>query len=103
MMVWVAANGGVRAIGDTGAMTVQTADWQDCAVGPTLTEPVDETLTGRVSSLTVPARDATLLDAGGQREYEIGDGVTLHSGSYRVRCHQAMSNSPGETADSPNQ
>lgn len=96
MMVWVAANGGVRAIGDAGELTIQTADWRDCPTGPTLARPVDETLSGRVSSLTVPVRGATLTDAGGTHQYEIGNGVTLHSGTYSLACRPAVGDSPGE-------
>ncbi|WP_136715606.1 hypothetical protein [Halorientalis salina] len=95
MMVWVAANGGVRAIGDAGEVTVQTADWQDSATGPTLGRPVDETVTGQVSSLTVPVRSATVTDRASGQEYDLGDGVTLDAGPYVLECRPAMGVSDG--------
>ncbi|MFB6179407.1 MAG: hypothetical protein ABEI77_06755 [Halorientalis sp.] len=89
MMVWVAANGGVRAIGDAGEVTVQTVDWRDSRTGPTLSGPADETITGRVSSLTVPVDGASLSDATG-RTYELDRGATLGSGSFRLSCRPAI-------------
>jgi len=62
MMAWVAANGGVRAIGDAGATRIQTADWQECATSPTLARPAEETISGIVGGFEIPATEATLTE-----------------------------------------
>ncbi|AQL44049.1 hypothetical protein BV210_15660 [Halorientalis sp. IM1011] len=90
MLAWVAANGGVRAIGGAGEATVRTVDWEDRESGPTLVRPVEECVTGTLSELQVPVETATLTDASGGRRYDLSEPVALDSGQFLLDCRLAV-------------
>jgi hypothetical protein len=89
MMAWVAATGGVRAIGESGEVTIETTDWQEVGAGPALGQPTDDCVTGTVTSLSIPADEARLTDADGRREYGLAGGAVVDRGEYCLECHLA--------------
>ncbi len=98
MMAWVAANGGVRAIGGAGEVTVRTVDWEDRESGPELVQPVEECVTGTLSELRVPVENATLTDAAGGRRYDLGEPVALDRGQFLLDCRPVVGTSGGPGA-----
>jgi hypothetical protein len=88
MLAWVAANGGVRAIGDAGAVTVRTTCWGDCSDPPALSRSAEETVTGTVTGLEVPGTVTRLTDAR-SRQYDVRGGAVLSEGSYTLVCQLA--------------
>jgi len=100
MMAWVAATGGVRAIGEAGEATIRTADWRDDASGPPLAQSAEETVTGTVSELTVPTSAVQLTDPEGDREYDLGRGAVLDTGEYLLTAHLSVEGAASDsTAD----
>ncbi|SDF74892.1 hypothetical protein [Halorientalis regularis] len=97
MMAWVAANGGVRAIGGAGEATVRTVDWEDRTSGPELVQPVEDCVTGSLSELRVPVENATLTDASGGRRYDLIEPVALDRGQFLLDCRLAVGG--GRTAN----
>jgi hypothetical protein len=97
MMAWVAANGGVRAIGGGGEATVRTVDWEDRESGPELVRPVEDRVTGSLSELRVPVETATLTDASGRR-YGLAEPVALDRGEFLLDCRLAVGASAGPDA-----
>jgi hypothetical protein len=89
MMAWVAANRGVRAIGDAGDVTIRTPEWRDCAASPTLPRPVEETVSGAVSELEVRVQGVSLTDVAGRRSYALDGGAVLAEGEYLLTCRLA--------------
>ena len=97
MMAWVAANGGVRAIGGAGEVTVRTVDWEDSESGPEMVQPVEDCVTGSLSELRVPVENVTLTDASGRRRYDLGEPVALDRGQFLLNCRPSVgvSSRPG--------
>jgi hypothetical protein len=97
MLAWVAANGGVRAIGEAGAVSIRTTDWRSCSAAPALSKAADETVTGSVTGLSIPAPTARLTDAK-RREYDLTGGAVVGDGSYRLSCRLTPGTEPSVDA-----
>ena len=95
MLAWVAANGGVRAIGDAGAVSIRTTDWRSCSAAPPLSRPADETVTGAVTGLAVPGASARLTD-GQYRDYDLTGGAVVSDGSYVLSCRLVPGADPAD-------
>jgi hypothetical protein len=93
MLAWVAANGGVRAIGDAGAVTVRTDDWREGSAAPATTRPTAETVTGTVRGLSVPGEATRLADVN-DRRYDLQGGAVLSEGTYRLDCRLRPASEP---------
>jgi len=97
MLAWVAANGGVRAIGDAGAVSIRTTDWRSCSAAPPLSRPTDETVTGAVTGLELPSATARLTDAE-HCAYDLTGGAVVSAGSYRLSCRLTSGADPAGDA-----
>ncbi|WP_336002775.1 hypothetical protein [Halorientalis halophila] len=90
MMAWVAASGGIRAIGGAGEAEVRTVGWTDGGSGPDLLRPVEERVTGSLSELRVPVETVSVRDASGGMRYDLSNPVALDEGAYVLDCRLAV-------------
>jgi hypothetical protein len=99
MMAWVVASGGVRAIGDSGDVLIETAGWRERPAGPSMASSVEETLTGTLSGLRIPTTSATVSAVDEPRKFSVGNGLDLFSGEYVLECSLSATPTAGACTD----
>ncbi|WP_435095345.1 hypothetical protein [Halarchaeum sp. P4] len=86
MIEWEVTDDGVRAVDSAKReLVVRAPDWQSGGVPRTISQPVDATATGTVSSFVLPSMFVSILEVDSGESYEIGadrDRLSLDTGTY---------------------